>query len=83
MFEPERAVFARRRVRLALGVGEERGRSDRGAFLFGNFFLGKQEKVTCRGSATHKFISYLDRAPTGAPRKMQRFRNRSLREEQN
>jgi hypothetical protein len=25
-----------------------------GRLLFGNFFLDKQEKVTCRGSATHK-----------------------------
>ena len=62
----------RRRVGLAPGVGEERRgprallarRSDRGAFLFGDFLLGKQEKVTCRGSTTHKFIHYIDnRAP--------------------
>ena len=30
-------------------------RAIRGVFLFGDFFLDKQEKVTCRGSATHKY----------------------------
>jgi MFS family permease len=55
VFEPERALlsFARRRVRLALGVGEERRaplvlferRSDRGVLLFAYFLLDKQEKV--------------------------------------
>jgi hypothetical protein len=28
-----------------------------GCLLFGDFFLDKQEKVTCRGSATHKYAS--------------------------
>src|SRR5216110_2980365 len=36
----------------------------RGALLFGNFFLGKQEKVTCRGSATHKYGYYIDKLLT-------------------
>jgi len=62
MFEPERAVFARRRVRLALGVGEERReplvgferRSDRGGLSSGDSSLAEQRRVTCRGSTTHK-----------------------------
>ena len=64
LFEPERALlsFARRRVGRASGSGEERReplavferRRDRGALLFGDFFLGKQEKVTWGGSTTHK-----------------------------
>jgi len=32
-------------------------RATRGVFLFGDFLLDKQEEVTCRGSATHKYAS--------------------------
>ena len=32
-------------------------RALRGVLLFGDFLLDKQEKVTCRGSATHKYAS--------------------------
>jgi len=32
-------------------------RATRGVLLFGDFLLDKQEKVTCRGSATHKYAS--------------------------
>ena len=49
--------FCARRVGRAPGGARNGGRSRalRGVFLFGDFFLNKQEKVTCRGSATHKY----------------------------
>jgi hypothetical protein len=36
-----------------------------GVLSFGDFSLDKQRKVTCRGSTTHKFIYYIDKAPGG------------------
>ena len=36
------------------------GRSARGGLFFGNFLLAVQKKVTCRGSATHKYIYCID-----------------------
>src|SRR3990172_4509262 len=32
-----------------------KSRAIRGVLLFGSFFLDRQEKATCRGSATHKY----------------------------
>jgi hypothetical protein len=55
VFEPRRVVGARR-VRRAPIFPRSAGslRRLRGVLLFGDFLLDKQEKVTCRGSATHK-----------------------------
>src|SRR5258706_14633439 len=63
MFEPERARYLLRAGEFGSRSGSVRSagyraalarRSDRGALLFGDFLLDKQEKVTCRGSTTHK-----------------------------
>jgi hypothetical protein len=58
---PRRVVCARR-VRFAPGRARSAGdravcarRSDRGGLFFGDFLLAGQKKVTCRGSATHKY----------------------------
>src|SRR3990170_2074974 len=45
-----------------------KSRAIRGVLLFGSFFLDKQEKATCRGSATHKYTppaGRLDRVGLG------------------
>ena len=41
-----------------------KGRAIRGVLLFGSFFLDKQEKATCRGSATHKYTPPAGRLDT-------------------
>ncbi len=71
------ALFSARRVRLAPGRCEVH-RGPRGVYaakrpgriLFGDFLLCAQEKVTCRGSATHKYASpqaTQDRAQRAVP----------------
>jgi len=53
------ALFSARRVRRAPIPARRAGGSRRlrGVFSFGDFSLDKQRKVTCRGSATHKYAS--------------------------
>jgi len=55
---PRRVVRARR-VGVRAGTGEKRRGYSRhpGCVSFGYFSLHKQRKVTCRGSATHKYAS--------------------------
>src|SRR3989338_5943157 len=56
---------------LSRGAGRAaKSRAIRGVLLFGSFFLDKQEKATCRGSATHKYTppaGRLDRVGLGQP----------------
>jgi len=57
LFESSRVLCGRRVGERPRGRGTQgRGRALRGVFSFGDFSLDKQRKVTCRGSATHKYI---------------------------